>query len=459
MSVREALEKINLDILDGRLDAAEKALAALEPSGPVEERMRAHYSAIVLFHRGRVEQAQAMMEDAIRRFGENVNLLRDLIVCQYHANDMIGFRAHLNDLELLLLEKENELDPRSLLECELMLGKFLEEEARLAPALLFYERALHRVTKPEHRFRILIQKARWQALYEPGEELSGLYRELISVPTERITRDLRIELQHSLMLIELRLIGADHAWHRIERASSDIGDLDLRLLVFDFIEGALTQDLPLSPAVLQIVSQFERLDPYEEFLRKIIQGPLEPQDKIDALAGLAAKISWASYLRLLCLCANLEAQTSAKQELNRKIQLIIRGLDPRSQALWNLRLKQALQVPEIKAELSVRGRSVTVQGKVVDLSKKKIGLQLLAGLLGKTSLSVDEAIQLLWQSSFSPEHYHRLRMSTHRLNTLINEITGLGKFIEVDSQNVRLRPEIKLRGADDSGFEVDVLGI
>ncbi len=60
---------------------------------------------------------------------------------------------------------------------------------------------------------------------------------------------------------------------------------------------------------------------------------------------------------------------------------------------------------------------------------------------------MDEAIKLLWQTEFSPEHYHRLRMSVHRLNTLIHETTGFGKVVEVDSQTVRLRPEVRLRAA------------
>ena len=63
---------------------------------------------------------------------------------------------------------------------------------------------------------------------------------------------------------------------------------------------------------------------------------------------------------------------------------------------------------------------------------------------------MDEAIALLWQSDFSPEHYHRLRMGVHRLNSLINKVTGLGKVIEVDSQTVRLRPEVRLRLVDDA---------
>jgi hypothetical protein len=150
---------------------------------------------------------------------------------------------------------------------------------------------------------------------------------------------------------------------------------------------------------------------------------------------------------LLCIAANLEQNSGVRQELHRKIQLIVRALDPQSQKLWTNRLKQSLQTEEIRIDFSARTRSVQIQGKILDLSKKKIGLQLLERLVSKSSITVDEAIQLLWQSEFSPEHYHRLRMSVHRLNALIHETTGFGKVVEVDSQFVRLRPEVRLRQA------------
>jgi hypothetical protein len=384
------------------------------------------------------------MQSALKEFGENVNLLRDLIVCQYHTQDMAAFRAGLAHLELVLVEQEARLSSRSLIESELLLGKFLEEEARLAPALLFYERVLKRATDPQTRLRALIQKTRWMALYEPGGDLSSLYRELLGVSSSSLNQDAKVELTHSLMLIELRLIGADHALCRWQKPQLDLQEVDQRLLFFDFVEGCLSQDLQIPAAVQKLSHNFKNLDPYEEFLRQMLQGGLEGTQKIDALVDLASKVSWSSYLRLLCLSANREEHGPIREELNRKLELLLQGLDSRSQGLWNSRLKYSLQKPEITIDLSLRSRALRIHGRVIDLSKKKIGLQLIASLAGQADLSVDQAMERLWQADFSPEHYHRLRMSTHRLNTLIHEATGLGKIVEVDSQAVRLRPDVKL---------------
>ena len=451
MTTTERLDAVHRRLKDRQIDEAERALLDIVPDHTSERRRQAHLGAIVQFYRGDIGRARALLERASEDFGENVNLLRDLMICQYHLQDMTAFRLSLTRLELRLIEQEAALSAASIVESEVWLGKFMEEEARLAAAQVFYERALSRETDPHGRLLALIQKARWQALYEPGPELGALYRELISQPLDDVSRHLRSELEHTLMLIELRLVGVDHAWNRIERARAELIEMDQRLLVFDFVEGALSQDLKLNDEVIAKVNAFETLDPYESYLKSLVNGGFDHARKLSELTLIATKLTWSSYLRLLCLTANLESTCAPRQELNRKIQLIISGLDTRSQRIWRRRLKQAMATPEVRVELSLRARTVAIHGKTLDLNKKKIGLQLLAGLSRKPSLSVDEAINLLWQSSFSPEHYHRLRMSTHRLNTLLHDGTGVGKLIEVDSQSVRLRPEVRLRNTDGLG--------
>ena len=177
MKLTPELERINLSILNGALDLADSDLNRLTANTVAEKRTKAHFQGIVIFHRGEIGRAKQQMESALQQYGENVNLLRDLIACQYHLQDMEGFRANLKRLEALLTEKQDQLSQRSLLECELMVGKFLEEEARLAPSVEFYERALNRAKSYPHRLRALIQKARWVALYEPADQLSELYRD------------------------------------------------------------------------------------------------------------------------------------------------------------------------------------------------------------------------------------------------------------------------------------------
>ncbi len=120
-------------------------------------------------------------------------------------------------------------------------------------------------------------------------------------------------------------------------------------------------------------------------MKSVALGPVEEslkrQTPLHELAHLASKLPWASHLRLLCIAANREQLASVRGELHRKIQLIVRALDPKSQELWANRLKQSLQTEEIRMDFSSRHRSIQVHGKILDLSKKKIGLQLLEALV------------------------------------------------------------------------------
>ncbi len=460
MSWQDDIQRANLAILNGRFDDATRILKQIRTTEQAGRRAKAHFEASVDIYQGRYAEARAKLQAALDTYGENVSLLRDLIACQYNLKDMMGFRRNLTRLENLLTEIEPKLSVRALYEAELMVGKFLEEEARLIPAIRFYERALARSDKPAQYVRALIQKSRWHALYEPVPQLSGFYRELISIGPDQFTRDLRIELEHSLMLMELRLVGEDHAWQRFEVLENEIDEIDQRLMVFDFVEGLMVQDLPVRSAVIEKMKSFKDLELFETFLLKLAQGKLEPAEVIQEFVLLASQLPWASFLRLLCITANRDELLPVREELQRKIHLIIKSLDRESQVLWAARLKQSFQAAEIRVDFSSQRRSLSIHGKRIDLSKKKMGLQLIEGLMDRSMITVDDAIRLLWQSSFSPEHYHRLRMGIHRLNTLIHETAGLGKIIEVDSQHVRLRPEVKLRLAEDgAGSDLGIIGI
>jgi hypothetical protein len=127
------------------------------------------------------------------------------------------------------------------------------------------------------------------------------------------------------------------------------------------------------------------------------------------------------------------------------------------------RIRFAMGQIETRLVFDPQSRKLSYQGKALDLSKKK-GMQILLKMLAeKPHQSIDDMIQALWDSGFTPEHYHRLRMTVHRLNGLINEVAPVPKCIEVSSERVALRPEIKLflahgglndTGLTDSNFEL-----
>ncbi|MGE4130074.1 MAG: hypothetical protein AB7F86_00465 [Bdellovibrionales bacterium] len=444
MNLPAEFVRINRLILNGQADRARSELNQIKPRGHTEKRIWQHHDAMIEFSEGKIDQALVIIDSALKNFGENVNLVRDKAVCHFHLSEMNDFRRELDRLERLLLEHDETLSKRSKLECELVLGKFLEEEARLAPAELHYRNALLRTESTPQRLRVLVQLARWQALYEPSAELSVLYQEILSLRAGDFSQDLAIEVEHSLLLIELKLVGAGHAWQRYLNLPAGTDEMDRRLLLFDFVEGSLQYDLEIKPTVLELIRNYQNLDRYEEAIRILALERSSVRLGLHQLMSISAHVPWASYLRLLCLTASLTEDSSTRAELHRKVQLLIQGLDPRSRQLWSKRLKSGLQVPQIQLEFSPHSRVAHVQNQPIDLSKKKFAQLLLPLLKSQATISVDQAIHGLWQAEFSPEHYHRLRMGIFRLNNLIHDQTGIGKIIEVDSQEVRLRPEVRL---------------
>lgn len=431
-------------ILNNELAEARHLLESWHPTSHSEKRAHQHLWGRIDMQAADFAAARTLFQSARNKYGDNLCLLRDLMVCHYHLQEMEDFRRIFAEIETLWLQLKDKLNVDTSLETALILGKFCEEEARIGAARIYYEEALALTSNLPQRIRVLVQKGRWLALFNPNDELGEIYRQLISTPSTNLTDDLKIEREHSLMLMELQLVGRSHAWMRVERIFNQLDEHDARLMVFDFIELSLAKGDPIAAAVLHVTQQFKILDPFEEFISSHIEGRLSDTDRLSKLADLASMISWSCHLRLLCLSANFSQSKDAREAYFRQIELILSSLDPSSQGLWKNQLNILLQSPEIKAELSLKTSELLVQGKAVELRKKRTSLILLEALAKNPIISVDEAIRTLWQSDFSPDHYHRLRMAVHRLNTLIHESTAAGKMIEVNAERVQVKPGVSL---------------
>ncbi len=442
-------------ILNHQLDLALSQLNEWTPEGRVDERIKLHFQALVQIQKGEFQSARRVLIDARARFGDNLGLLRELMICHYHLQEMDEFRELFNELEDLWIKLRPQLSDQTCFEVAIALGKICEEEARLAPAQIYYDEALLYAHSAVQRVRVLVQKGRWLALHDPNEKLGAIYRELISMPKTRLSEDLTIEREHSLMMIEMQLIGRNHAWMRIERLLSELDATDARLMVFDFLELSLAKGDPIAPSVLKLAGEFKDLDPFEQFIRDHLHDSLEENQRLSKLADLASQISWSCHLRLLCLSANSATDKSLKDGYLKNIDLVLSALDEKSQFIWKQQLNEILQSPETAVELNVGKSEVVISGKLIELKKKKSAAILLEALAQNAILSVDDAIKNLWGCDFSPEHYHRLRMTIHRLNTLVNEQTGTGKIIEVDAEKVQIRSGVRLslngmvRGAEN----------
>ena len=252
------------------------------------------------------------------------------------------------------------------------------------------------------------------------------------------------------MLTELNLVGLQHASERLHWAlQKDWPREDHLLFLFDFLEEALVRGFEIPEITDQFIKDLPQneLNAYERQLLQIYNGDFTGSETILQLSRMAPEISWANYIRLLALNRNANNQISS-QEIQSQLQLILNALDSHSKSLWIQRYKNVLGTKGHILFFEPQTSLLKYRGQAVDLSRKKTILLLVKALVKNSQYNVEQMIFDIWQSSFSMEHYHRLRMLILRLNRELQPLTGLEKIITIDLQTVQLKDNVTLRGLE-----------
>ena len=139
-----------------------------------------------------------------------------------------------------------------------------------------------------------------------------------------------------------------------------------------------------------------------------------------------------------------ELLSNADAELKNKLHLLLSSIDPDSRHSWTLRLASYLKTSQKRVFYDEKSRSLKYENKAVDLSRKRGMLLFIEALAKNPNSSIEGMIQLIWESDFSPDHFHRLRMTAHRMNKVIYDLTSVEKAIEVSSDRVRVKPILVL---------------
>lgn len=444
--------EIEILVQKGELDLARKKIEMFQPGSQTEHRIKEHLRGIIAQFLGLHEEAYSLFMLGLERYGENVNLLRDLSSICYQLDLPAKWRFYYRLLKQRLHECGDLLSPESNISCQLACGKFLEEEGDLVGALDIYEECLEKcqsIPDPhlKHLFylRTLPQLVRLKAQFNQTAAMGHYYSELISIDRKECPKYLNVEIQHSLMLAEVNLVGPNHAWSRVKPLldDEDILESDRRLLYFDFIEELLIRGLPLPVEAKLYQSLQDNADSYETEIGLLAFSAKNPRD-LTELSCLASTLSWSCYLRILILYFSRTKDSELAEELKNKISLILSSLSSEAKGFWFNRMKPYLGSGDFVINFSREGRTVIFQNKEVDLSRKKGMLILLEALVEKPEKSVDEMIRLLWNCDYSPENYHRLRMTVHRLNQILYELTAIPKVFEISADRLSLKPSICL---------------
>lgn len=445
------LDTLNL-IQRGELAEATRGINSYPAQTQVEKRILEHLRGLVAEFSGDLETAYHTYLKALEKYGENIKLLGDLASACYQLDLMAKWRFYHQKVLKNLTELDDYLSLESRVVCGLGAGKNMEEDGDLAGAMNLYEQCFTLSqgvedfeTRQNLYLRVLPQLVRLRSQFNHADKLGLYYTELISLQRGDYPKHLDVEVQHSLVLAEISLIGPHHAWARARLALEDKNFLesDRRLIYFDFLEEMLIRGFVIEEEMKAYQELVGSADSFEQEIALLAFAPNSRRD-LGELADLASALSWSCYLRILILYFGSTGNERLAEELRNKINLILSALGPQSKAYWLNRMRPYMASGDLVINFSREKRTIAFQNKELDLSRKKGMLLLLEAMTENSEKSVDDVISLLWSDQYSPENYHRLRMTVHRLNQLLYDLTAIPKVLEVSADRVSVKPTVCL---------------
>lgn len=436
-------------ILGGNFSTALEEIEKFQPENLHERRIMLHRKAQALIHLGDLESAKSSLLMAQKHCGENIAILIDLAMLYYQTGEVFQWRSAVADLRARYHAVETRLSPKTKIQTLIAIGKFLEEDGHLSEAARHFGDAVY-FAQHSHQLNLrifgLIQQIRVEALYIRSPELADLYKQLLTSDARGLSWDLSVEREHTLMLAELELIGPIHSWSRVQLLLDDgrLSVADRRLIITDYVAECLLRQIPLSEEIRSACLALTSGDAFETEIQSLLKLGESSFLQLQRLNTLAVETSWASHLRLLTIHHQCSTDPQLKAELASKLALLLGTLDPYSRQHWMRRIQREVFTDELKIQVNRQSRQVLFQSKELDLSRKRTLFSLLTLLCEKREAAVDDLIRWIWNSDFSPEHLHRLRMSVHRLNQLIFELSAIPRAFEMTSERIGIRPSLTI---------------
>ena len=436
------IEQVQELIRFGKYSEAQGMLESFGAKTLEDQRIQHHLLGRIFLNQGELSKAETELSKAMN-LGENIHLLMDMASLRYMKGQVYEWRLLCGEIEKVVKNHSSKIQKLNLHQAKIYLGKFYEEDGWIYKAHDLYQEVLGTSLNAV----ALVSLTRVKALYGlKKDQLAACYQQLLSLSVGPISKVLKAEAEHSLMLAEMHLVGQEHAWYRVKSALKGKGELDQpdqRLLFYDFIFESLVLGRTL-PAEIMSMRPLENLDTFEQNVAAVAFSG-KSLFSVEEIQSWVAELSWTSHLRLLCLALSRELRPHWQKELRQKIDFFMSTVDKRSQKVWFGILEHLFEQSKPVLNFEVKNKTIRFRGQSVDLSKRRALSSLLDLLAESSSVEIDEALKRLWNLPFSPESFHRLRMTAHRLNEILEGLTGQAKMIEVSTDAVSWREAIPLK--------------
>jgi hypothetical protein len=335
-----------LDQLDKEISVLENLTGEDDKATRTWRRIAQHLKAQKAVHQGQFDEAKWLISDANEKYGPNALLLIDQASIYYRLGEWVNWRGTYDELQDAL-DSNNQLSLFTRMKSYLNLGKFLEEEAKVCFAKQYYQNACDMAENNDRQifFEASLQKLRLCSTLGDRTEVGKLYTDFLQLTKSEMTDHFKIEIEHSLMLAELCLIGPSHAWTRVDRALSDKQMIkeDKALILYDFLEECLVRNYEISEHVLNACLKVQPTNEFETLIQSVALVNHKKMS-LEQISELSSTTSWACYLRILTLA--MEIYPHMQKELKNKIHLLLSALPSTSRHLWVKRLDKYLRTSQ-----------------------------------------------------------------------------------------------------------------
>lgn len=393
-----------------------------------EKRKSEHLSAKEFIFNGDNQKALAILLTAMDKYGPHVGLLSDIATCYYYMGDMWSFKQTLVQLNHEFQHAQELLNRENLIRTLIFIGKGLEEQNQLAFAVTYYERAL-KLIKPletDMQARCLSQLVRIKSYLQQTQKLSEHYQHLTLLKPSY--EDLEIEVQHSLMVCEIILLGPETASVRFDKIFSQytLHNFNERLVAFDYLEEILRVNTTHAQMRINRIKsiQLGPEDRFEALMLRILNKE-NPSIIMGFLNQLSHLISPCAHLRLLFLLIHSCDQKVIKTELKKKLLFLLDQADPDTKHLLTKKWDINLSSDWIELTLSTAQQSISFNNESKSFSKSQNSFEILLLLSKDNELDLDVIIKKIWNAEFDTSYYHRLRIQINRLNKELQLLCGI----------------------------------
>ncbi len=464
----DQLKIVQNHLHSGRTEQATDALSTLNAVSPQQSRMIEHYQGKILMRQEKYYLAKRQLAKARQVWGDHIGLIGDMAMCAFLNGQVADWEYHVREMAMILKLTGDRLCLDSFVRSSVLLAKFHEELGEIVNAERILAAAHNRTSsndlsiEMEHFFSLqnlaLANLLRINALFFSEAKIATLYSQVMR--SEPRNHELQVEVEHSLLLVEMRLIGRKAALQRLVRIWPQlIHSDDRRLLAWEYLEYALRHAWPLEecqflydPAswLPSTVTERDLLT----LCRRKLKTPESQLQKLNCLTAIVAGCTVGEGLRFIAVLCALKRQGEKILEhdddlISQSRDLLLRGLDSSTKQLWSRHFEGHIDATSLRLSLNSKNYRFSYLQSEVSLKRSPTLFLFAAQFVEQKEIPLAELSQNLWNSEFNESFYHRFRMQVGRLNDILEKLTGIQNLFSISKDSVKINEMVEIQVSQD----------